>query len=354
MAADPIKRVLLIPGILICSLVLALSGCSSDSEPEGAGEVFLEAAEDPGPDPFTSSVDALKDEVTTPGVDKEPTQTAAPSSDAGDITSVTATQGTETGLYGGSGDRQICDRGKLISFLESDIDKASVWAVVLGIETSDIAAYIGSLAPVILRSDTRVTNHGYSDGAATPRQSVLQVGTAVLVDDTGTPRVRCECGNPLLEPIPVDSGPNYVGDQWVGFDPGSITVIEPGAQVTVLVVISIETSQEIEIAVGNRAEPSGSPEPSESATASPSSSDSASASPSGTNASNPDYTSCARRYGELVRDLTLAGGIERSDAQRWSGQAEEAATKAEQGDLDGALAICEQTVSEMQAALDGS
>ena len=80
----------------------------------------------------------------------------------------------------------------------------------------------------------------------------------------------------------------------------------------------------------------------------------ASASPSGTNASNPDYTSCARRYGELVRDLTLAGGIEPSDAQRWSGQAEEAATKAEQGDLDGALAICEQTVSEMQAALDGS
>jgi hypothetical protein len=38
-------------------------------------------------------------------------------------------------------------------------------------------------------------------GTAVAFQSILQAGTAVLVDSTGRPVVRCRCGNPLAEPI---------------------------------------------------------------------------------------------------------------------------------------------------------
>ena len=48
-----------------------------------------------------------------------------------------------------------------------------------------VPGYLRSLTPVQLRMDTRVTNHGYRDGAATSYQAVLQTGTAVLVDDRG-------------------------------------------------------------------------------------------------------------------------------------------------------------------------
>jgi hypothetical protein len=40
---------------------------------------------------------------------------------------------------------------------------------------------------VILQRDTRVTNHGFRNGRATPTQSILQAGTAVLVDEYGVP-----------------------------------------------------------------------------------------------------------------------------------------------------------------------
>ena len=72
---------------------------------------------------------------------------------------------------------------------------------MLGIDPADIATYVGTLTPMQLRADTRVTNHGFVDGHATSLQSVLQAGTAVLVDDHGRPRVKCGCGNPLLDPV---------------------------------------------------------------------------------------------------------------------------------------------------------
>ena len=53
---------------------------------------------------------------------------------------------------------------------------------------ADIESYVAGLTAVRLRWDTRVTNHGFSDGEATAFQSLLQAGTAVLVDDTGVPR----------------------------------------------------------------------------------------------------------------------------------------------------------------------
>jgi len=72
-----------------------------------------------------------------------------------------------------------------------------------------------------------VTNHGFANGKATPRQSVLQAGTAVLVDDRGEPRVRCACGNPLRLPVAAQSAPTYVGTAWPGFAPEKTSVVAP-------------------------------------------------------------------------------------------------------------------------------
>ena len=81
----------------------------------------------------------------------------------------------------------------------------------------------------MLTADTRVTNHGFKDGKTTPRQAVLQAGTAVLVDNTGVPRARCGCGNPLLPPKAVTGTTKYVGDAWKGFTPSNVRAIAAAA-----------------------------------------------------------------------------------------------------------------------------
>jgi hypothetical protein len=90
---------------------------------------------------------------------------------------------------------------------------------------------MGGLTPVALRTDTAVTNHDYRDGRAVPVQSILQAGTAVLIDERGVPRVRCACGNPLGPPDhqPVTS---YEVDlpPWPGFSSRRVTVIEPATE----------------------------------------------------------------------------------------------------------------------------
>jgi hypothetical protein len=131
--------------------------------------------------------------------------------------------GGQIGLYGGTMQRQSCDKTQLVTYLEGNPEKAAAWASVVGIQTTQISSYVGSLTAVLLRSDTRVTNHGYVNGHATSIQSVLQAGTAVLVDDRGVPVTKCYCGNPLTPP--VEYPPVYYGPKWTGFDPNSLTVI---------------------------------------------------------------------------------------------------------------------------------
>lgn len=168
-----------------------------------------------------------------------------------------STEGTETGLYGGSQDTQTCDTAKLVEFLTADENaaKAEAWAATLGIEVGDIDDYVSGLTAVRLRFDTRVTNHGFRDGEANAFQSILQAGTAVLVDDQGIPRVKCNCGNPLLEPEPLGDGlseseqtealdiqqvAENPQDAWAGLDPANVVSVTPGDQVTVFILVSPE------------------------------------------------------------------------------------------------------------------
>ncbi|MEM9566574.1 MAG: DUF6777 domain-containing protein, partial [Actinomycetota bacterium] len=145
---------------------------------------------------------------------------------------ITVRVGIEPGLYGGSGSDHLCDPQLIAEFLAQSPDKAAAWADAAGIEVDGIESFLDGLTPVHLQADTWVTNHGFRDGAATPRQSILQAGTMVLVDEFGVPRVRCRCGNPLQPPqIPDDrSSVEYVGEPWSGFDPENLLSIEPGAE----------------------------------------------------------------------------------------------------------------------------
>ena len=122
----------------------------------------------------------------------------------------------------------------MIDFLNANPDKARAWAAAEGILVEEIPDYIKSLTPVVLRYDTRVTNHGYVNGRANPYQAVLQAGTGVLVDRYGVPRARCYCGNPLA-PAVAQSTPHYTGETWPAFNPGTIVVVvPPGTPVTIL------------------------------------------------------------------------------------------------------------------------
>ena len=191
-------------------------GAETDAD---AGEVVREPATEPGPDAFTPSVEDAGDPPVT-----EPTP-AAPRPDSG-----STLRGDSPGLYGAVGDDRVCDDAQLIGFLRDDPAKAAAWAAAVDIPPAEIDAYITKLTPVRLRADTRVTNHGYREGRAVARQSVLQAGPAVLVDDLGRPRVKCGCGNPLRDPSTTEGSAQYAGNGWPGFDPSEVVVVTAAPQ----------------------------------------------------------------------------------------------------------------------------
>lgn len=149
--------------------------------------------------------------------------------------------GGTPGLYGGTLNNAECDRPAMISFLQTNPDKAAAWAQVENITPTDIPAYINGLTPVLLRGDTGVTNHGFKNGQATTLQSVLQTGSAVLVDAFGVPRARCYCGNPLSPPTPAANA-HYNPPAWPQFNPTSVLRTEPNTTpVPELTLVDVST-----------------------------------------------------------------------------------------------------------------
>lgn len=241
--------VVLIAVLVAAGLALVQSrGDDDTSSSEASGEIFLEPADQPGvEDPFTPTVAG---DVILPAAVPFPSTTAPPTGQMAVLT----TAGTEPGLYGGTRDDARCDVAQLAGFLEADPAKAAAWATVQGIQAEEIRSFLEGLTPTQLRVDTRVTNHGFKDGHATPRQAVLQAGTAVLVDDTGLPRVKCGCGNPLAAPRPVATAPTYTGPQWDGFSPATVVVVQPGPAVEQLVLADATTNQPFVRPVGTHGE----------------------------------------------------------------------------------------------------
>ncbi|MEU0837894.1 DUF6777 domain-containing protein [Streptomyces sp. NPDC005962] len=138
-----------------------------------------------------------------------------------------AFQGDTPGLYAGVPGRQPCDRRELIHDLKASPKKAAAWSRVQHIRPERIPAYVHRLSGVVLRSDTYARTYGYQ-GRVKPAATVLQAGTAVLVDRRGMPVVKCASGNPLRAAAPSKgSDPRFTGPQWSGFSRNAVTVIRP-------------------------------------------------------------------------------------------------------------------------------
>ncbi|GAA4319869.1 DUF6777 domain-containing protein [Actinomadura luteofluorescens] len=184
----------------------ALTGCG-----DAGATITRLTVGSPGPDPYT-----LASGTDKAGVKARP--------QAGGTK-----EGDSPGLYGGTRQASTCDREKLAAFLRTHPEKARAWARVQGIPVDDIPRYVSRQTPVLLRTDTLVTNHGYRDGRPTSDPAVLQAGMGVLVNGYGVPTVKCNCGNPLTPPDKKISTRNasYGGRSWPGFEKGNVTRIRP-------------------------------------------------------------------------------------------------------------------------------
>ncbi|MCV2487961.1 protein kinase, partial [Geodermatophilus sp. YIM 151500] len=199
-------------------------------DPVEATPVLAEPADSSAGDPFTPP-------PAPEGTGSEPAPVASPtgeepgSPDAGDgappetSSRDVPVSGDTAGLYGGTG-AEACSAEFMAEFFEGHPDRAAAWARAQGIRPSDIRQFLMSLTPVVLRTDTAVTNHGFRNGRALPYQSVLQAGTAVLVDERGVPRVRCACGNPLDRPAAREQV-RYTGQTWPELGRRPVTVVKP-------------------------------------------------------------------------------------------------------------------------------
>jgi hypothetical protein len=226
--------------VTVSAAVIVVAVKGSDPAPAPAASVTLEPAVSAGADPFTASVAGGPIQVAGTARAKSAAFRKTLSSDR--LTHTLVVTGTAPGLYGGSGNVHVCDPQQLVTFLAQHPDKAAAWARVLAIAPANIAGYVATLTPVLLTGDTLVGNHGYRGGVATLHLSVLQAGTAVMVDATGTPRVKCNCGNPLTSPQLITlSKANTRGVAWPGYAPAAVTAVRPGTAAATLTLVNVGT-----------------------------------------------------------------------------------------------------------------
>lgn len=196
------------------------------------------STDDPGPNPFMES--AVNKDVAAESIHSNLVSASAQGAVAGD----------DPNIYGGSGELSVCDADALVANLAANADLNAAFAEGIGINAHDVERYVHSLTPVILRQDTWVTNHGYDNGRATPYQSVLQRGTAVMVDAYGVPRVRCSCGNPLAEAWNGYTAPEVDKANWDGYKPRDVvTIYETDVTIGTINVIDIDDGTTLDIGI---------------------------------------------------------------------------------------------------------
>ncbi|MEU4212332.1 DUF6777 domain-containing protein [Streptomyces sp. NPDC026206] len=186
------------------------AGCSKASK-KMVAEIALEAAGVIAPGAF----------MPAPGADLQGVKAVPRSGDQA---------AGKRGTLGGTPGRTRCDKAKLIAELTRDPVKGAAWAKVREIPFEKVEEYIKGLSEGSLLQDTLVKNHNYQgDGKTVAYLSVLQVGTTVLVDAYNNPSVKCNCGNPLLQPEKnVDrEASTYTGPHWESFQNSQVTVITP-------------------------------------------------------------------------------------------------------------------------------
>ena len=243
---------------LIALLVIVLLGAGGVgallvrnvlSPKASAAELVLAGVTDPGVNSFMPPV------ASPPPTSTVPPPTLQPHG-GGPPVVTQPVSGDRIGLYGGTLNNAECDRDQMISFLGSHPAQASVFVEALNTDPTlfwsggnhltpaDIPTYLRELTPMLLRLDTRVTNHGFDGTHPTTLQSVLQTGTAVFVDAHGVPRARCYCGNPLTAPVALTDPPKPVGTPWPGYNPAALAEVKPStATIATFVLVDVVTGK---------------------------------------------------------------------------------------------------------------
>jgi hypothetical protein len=241
--------------VLFAALLLA--GCAGTAvrNAELGDEVFLQPAADQGPDPFTDSTatGATATGRALPTGTKGTADAGAPSAGlaVAPLAAARTLSGETPGLYSGRAHVAGCDVELQITRLTADAARQEAFAGAAGVSRSALPGYLRGLTPVLLRADTRVTNHAYRNGQAAGYQAVLQAGTAVLVDDRGVPRVRCACGNPLQPPQEARGGVGSRGSAWSGYRPNQVIVVTPAPKaVSSIKLVDAGTNTWIERRIG--------------------------------------------------------------------------------------------------------
>jgi serine/threonine protein kinase len=196
LAAAGAALTLIVAATLVAVVVTSKGvGSSSGHDPN---DVVMTAANAPVDHPFMPSVVLSRATVAqTAGEHIAATVTNIPYvPDRG----VLVASGTQPELYGATTSTGPCDAAAAATFLQNHPDEGRAWADAIGIESSVIPYYLNTLTPVTLTVDTWVTSHDFSGFRQRPFQSVLQAGTAVMIDEAGVPRIHCESGNPLSPP----------------------------------------------------------------------------------------------------------------------------------------------------------
>jgi hypothetical protein len=208
---------LLVAAALAVALMTILVIRQQQSQADG--QVFLETGGSAGANPFVPLV-------------VPPADTGANQGSGG--TSFRTTASTDN--------RTTCDPEKLVSYLAGNQQASEAWVRALNsdrglswsggsrVEIQQIPSYLHELTPRLLADDLRVTNYQFTNGAALAVQSVLEKGTAVLMDAKGVARVRCACGNPLTPMIQLKVPPIYRGTPWPTFRPQRVIVAQRGPQ----------------------------------------------------------------------------------------------------------------------------
>jgi serine/threonine protein kinase len=235
------------------ALVLAAGGgwlSSSHPRPERV-QVVAEPAGIPGQGAFIpatlETTTASPSTASQPPADPPAAPPKAPSVErdergrVGLLPARNTVSGNEAGLYAAPTAKEACDPAALPAFFAAHADRAAAWAAAQDMSAANIASFVGTLTPVVLRTDTVVINHRFGDGRAQPFPSVLQAGTGVLIDEYGVPRVRCASGNPLKKSAD-DVILVYPDAPWENFTPDRVAMIEPcKVAVSVFVIVNITT-----------------------------------------------------------------------------------------------------------------
>ncbi|MFD5779027.1 DUF6777 domain-containing protein [Streptomyces sp. NPDC126933] len=218
---------------------LITAGCGGDGEDvSSAKDLFLQPVAAQGADPFTPSTAAAPPKAVPSARPSTPDGRTGQAGQRAPARTARVLPGSTPGLYGGIRSAPSCDVERQVRLLTEGRTKARAFAQGAGISETSVPDFLRGLTPVVLRADIRVTSHAFRSGSAASLQSVLQTGTAVMVDHYGVPRVRCAGGNPLRPPVVAQGSVTHRGQPWPDYRPDRVVVVNRAPEVVNSLIIA--------------------------------------------------------------------------------------------------------------------